>query len=103
MNVHRDYTWRLQCPACDYEIVLGIKKADHEQYGARFAVHEQGMFMTSQWICRECATRFELRKAMSTYGVMTMGVVDLRANEPKVDMRYPAEFSPPETAEEATA
>ena len=95
MAIHREYTWELECPACGQEYRWGMAKEDHEHYAARFAVHEIGMYMASWHICKGCAGRMELRKAMSEYGVVTMGYVDMQATEVKVDMKYPVEFTPP--------
>ena len=97
MSIHHDYTWELKCPACNGEINIGLKKEDHKEYSARFAVKEMGMFMTSQAMCRACAAHIEIRKAMSVYGVMTVGILNMRDTEVNVDYHYPVEFTPPET------
>ena len=95
MSIHKDYTWQVECPACGDKREFGMKKADHEIYRDRFATREVGMVMATQETCRSCHTPIQIRKAMSTYGIMTVGLLDLAAGDGKVDMRYPAEFTPP--------
>ena len=95
MTVHRDYTWRIGCPACGSLREFRLTKDDHEYYVARFAVRVRGMVMVTHYSCPSCDVRLEVRKAMSTYGVMTVGLVNIEKREPEVDMKYPVEFTPP--------